>query len=130
MFIAKRHKRAIESFALADADGNVVKTFEVRCDPEECLVEYNRARNNIIRAEQLLNSAPSAEGYAAYGQAVLDILAIFFGEERTKEILAFFDDRYAEMVSEVMPFIVDVLEPRMREISKQQLAQVKKRHQK
>lgn len=127
MFIAKRHNRAIEAFALADADGRIVKTFEVDCDPEACLVEYNRARNNIIRAEQLLQSTPNEESYAAYGQAVLDVLAIFFGSERTNEILSFFDGRYAEMVSEVVPFIVDVLEPRMREISKQQLAKVKKR---
>lgn len=127
MFIAKRKKKVFETFALADEDGNIVHTYDVSCDPEEHLIEYNRAINKIIKAEQLIKEEPNPQNYEIYGAAVIDMMGIFFGEEASKEILAFFEDRYTEMITEVFPFITDVLMPKMREISEKELEKVRKR---
>ena len=127
MFIAKRKKKVFETFALADEDGNIVHTYDVSCDPEEHLIEYNRAINKIIKAEQLIKEEPNPQNYEIYGQAIIDMMGIFFGENASREILDFFEDRYTEMITEVFPFITDVLMPKMREISEKELEKVRKR---
>lgn len=130
MFIAKRRAKAIETFALADEEGNIVKKYDVDCDPETRLIEYTRAKNRVIRAEQIIAQEPSEDSYEAYGQAVLDMMGVFFGAESTQEILDFFDGRYAEMLLAVLPFVRDVLEPKMREISDKQMQEARKRRDK
>lgn len=127
MFIAKRKKKVFETFALADEDGNIVHTYDVSCDPEEHLIEYNRAINKIIKAEELIKEEPNPQNYEIYGQAIIDMMGIFFGEDASREILDFFEDRYTEMITEVFPFITDVLMPKMREISEKELEKVRKR---
>ena len=127
MFIAKRKKKVFETFALADEDGNIVHTYDVSCDPEEHLIEYNRAINKIIKAEELIKEEPNPQNYEIYGQAIIDMMGIFFGEDASREILDFFEDRYTEMITEVYPFITDVLMPKMREIGEKELEKVRKR---
>lgn len=127
MYIAKRRKKVIATFALADEDGNIVKQYDINCDPDTRLIEYNKAKNKIIAAEQLINAEPDEKNYAVYGQAVVDMLGIFFGAEAVTEILAFFEGNYSEMLLEILPFITDEIEPLMRKTAEDQLAEVKKR---
>lgn len=127
MYIAKRKEKVFETFALADEAGNIVKTYDVDCDAETRLIEYNKAKNAVIRAERLIAQEPSEESYEVYGQTVLDLMAIFFGEDNAQEILAFFDDRWAEMLMAVVPFITDVIEPRMKEVKEKQMAEARQR---
>lgn len=127
MFIAKRKKKVFETFALADEDGNIVHKYEVSCDPEEHLIEYNRAVNKIIQAERIIKEDPNPQNYEMYGQTVVDMLGIFFGEEAVTEILDFYESRYTEMITEIYPFITEVLMPKMREISEAELEKVRKR---
>lgn len=130
MYIAKRKARVIETFALADEAGNIVAKYDVDCDPETRLVEYNRAKNRVIAAEQLIAKEPNEDSYEAYGQAVLDMLGVFFGDQSAREILDFFENRYAEMLLAVLPFVRDVLEPKMREIGQAQMEEARKRRDK
>ena len=127
MYIAKRREKAIETFALADENGDIIKEFPVNCDPEQRLIEYNRAKNKVIAAEALLDKDPNEESYEKYGKTLLDMLGIFFGDNAIREILDFFEGNYSEMILEIIPFIRDVVEPRMREISDKQMAELKKR---
>lgn len=127
MFIAKRKKKVFETFALADEDGNIVHAYDVSCDPEEHLIEYNRAINKIIKAEELIKEEPNSQNYEIYGAAVIDMMGIFFGEDASMEILDFFEGRYTEMITEIYPFITDVLMPKMREIGEKELEKVRKR---
>lgn len=127
MFVAKRRKKEIETFALADENGEIVKTFDINCDPETRLLEYNRTKNKIIAAEKIINEAPNEENYERYGRAVVDMLGVFFGEDAVDEILDFYEGNYSEMLLEVFPFITEIIEPKMREISDRQMAEIKKR---
>lgn len=127
MFIAKRRKKALTTLALADEDGNIVHKYEIDCDPDKKLIEYNKAKNRIISAEQLINKDPDPANYEVYGQAVVDMLTIFLGADAVAEILAFYENNYSEMLLEILPFITDEVEPLMRKTAEAQLAEVKKR---
>ena len=127
MYIARRRKKVLATFALADDDGNIVKQFEVDCDPDTRLIEYNKAKNRIIAAERLIHTEPDVKSYEQYGRAVVDMIGVFFGDEAPAEILKFFEGNYTEMILEVLPFITDEVEPLMRKASEAQLAEVKKR---
>ena len=127
MYIARRRKKVLATFALADDDGNIVKQYEVDCDPDTRLIEYNKAKNRIIAAEQLIHAEPNTESYTKYGQAVVDMMGVFFGDKAVQEILEFYENNYTEMILELLPFITDEVEPLMRKTSEAQLAEIKKR---
>ena len=53
------------------------------------------------------------------GRAVLDLIEAVFGAEDGKVLVDFYDGRYLEMSREVLPFISQVIIPRLVEIRKE-----------
>lgn len=56
--------------------------------------------------------------FETLGNAMVDLLQAVFGEENAKILLDFYEDSYIEMSREVLPFISNVVIPRMIEIRK------------
>lgn len=49
-----------------------------------------------------------------FGDAVLSLLGLVFGDDGAAEILDFYEDAYAEMAVAVFPYIEDVIVPEIR----------------
>jgi hypothetical protein len=76
-------------------------------------------------AKELIQKEPqSAKAQEAFGTAVIAIFAVLFGKENTDKIIAFYDGRYAEMLSDIMPFIEDALLPKIKETSAEYAQQI------
>lgn len=122
---AKRKKEYAEEFQLVDDDGSVVKTIQVKLDADSVVRNLSEKHVALVRVlEDVRSVSVSSEpedkvrGLEVLGGAVTDMLEAVFGAGDTKAIVDFYDGRYIEMCSEVVPFITGVVIPGIRKIAK------------
>lgn len=123
---AKRNKTYEEEFQLTEADGRVVHTLHISLDADNMvrkLSEKYLALVHALKQVQGVSRASSEEellnGLEILGNAVSDMLEAVFGPEDAETIIAFYENRYLEMCQEVVPFITEVVIPRVRKISQE-----------
>lgn len=113
----KRKSKIKERLELCDETGAVVLPIDVEINVDD-IAKIANAQQVFIMAKELIQKEPqSAKAQEAFGTAVIAIFAVLFGKENTDKIIAFYDGRYAEMLSDIMPFIEDVLLPKIKEAS-------------
>ncbi len=123
---AKRSKKYVEDFELVDAEGNIKHTLHISLDADDMTVKINRkyvaltrALSETTEAKRKFETAEDLQGvFETLGNAMVDLLQAVFGEENAKILLDFYEDSYIEMSREVLPFISNVVIPRMIEIRK------------
>ena len=123
---AKRSKKYVEDFELVDAEGNIKHTLHISLDADDMTVKINRkyvaltrALSETPEAKRKVETAEDLQGvFETLGNAMVDLLQAVFGEENAKILLDFYEDSYIEMSREVLPFISNVVIPRMIEIRK------------
>lgn len=123
---AKRSKKYVEDFELVDAEGNTKHTLHISLDADDMTVNINRkyaaltrALSETTEAKRKAETAEDLQGvFETLGNAMVDLLQAVFGEENAKILLDFYEDSYIEMSREVLPFISNVVIPRMIEIRK------------
>lgn len=82
-------------------------------------VALTRALSETTEAKRKVETAEDLQGvFETLGNAMVDLLQAVFGEENAKILLDFYEDSYIEMSREVLPFISNVVIPRMIEIRK------------
>lgn len=123
---AKRSKKYVEDFELVDAEGNIKHTLHISLDADDMTVKINRKYVALTRtlsetteAKRKVETAEDLQGvFETLGNTMVDLLQAVFGEENAKILLDFYEDSYIEMSREVLPFISNVVIPRMIEIRK------------
>lgn len=103
----RRKSKVKETFHITDNDGREL-TVESILDPGEALPSWNRARNSIIRAQ-----TAKQPDFEALGRAILDVFAVFFGEEGAMKIIDFYGGNYTDMMEDVFPYINTILLPKL-----------------
>lgn len=123
---ANRSKKYVEDFELVDAEGNIKHTLHISLDADDMIAKINRkyvaltrALSETTEAKRKVETAEDLQGvFETLGNAMVDLLQAVFGEENAKILLDFYEDSYIEMSREVLPFISNVVIPRMIEIRK------------
>lgn len=125
---AKRKQLFTEDFELTEEDGAVIHTLHVALDPDNMAKKLSEKHMALVEAMQNISQIDvhknPEQGLETLGNAVTDILEAVFGSEDTKIIIAFYDNRYVEMCQEVVPFITQVVVPRIREMTQENKKQV------
>ena len=103
----RRKSKVKEIFRITDSEGREL-TVECVLDPGEALPAFNRAKNSVIRAQ-----TAKRPDFEALGRAILDVFAVFFGEEGTMKILNFYGGNYTDMMEDVFPYINTILLPKL-----------------
>lgn len=116
----KRSVKTIEELELADETGEVVEKIEVRLDvdglAEKASKEYVNLINIQKRVAGMKTEDVSPELLEEVGSAVLTLCRTVFGEADTNRIVAFYDNNWIEMCTNVIPFVIDVCIPQIRKI--------------
>ena len=124
---AKKQKRFVEDFQLVDENDNIFKTLHVKLSADDMLAKINRkytvlcqtlAETNEIK-HKVQSNKEIGDCLEKLGNAVVNLFEAVFGEEDTKTIVEFYENRYTEMCQEVVPFISNIVIPRITEIKKQ-----------
>lgn len=109
----ERAKRIVKEFELA---GEVIT---INLSADDIIKEFTKTQNDIIRADIEIKKA-QAEGVsvenmnqrvAMYGEAIIAMFRLIFGEETTEKILNFYENNYTEVIEMVFPFIQDEIIP-------------------
>lgn len=125
MFELKRSEKIVEQIKLGD------EIIEVNLDAGAIQARFTKGYNELLRAQSALNGATSdtldavSDKLEQYGNAVVGVLQVIFGEENTQKILAFYENNYTEMFTQIYPFIGEVIIPKISEVSKRKADELK-----
>lgn len=129
---AKRSKKVIEEFELVNENGQVVEQFDVELDAGATVEKLRKKHIALLRAQADVAHISAAIGdkkelgnaYEKLGYAVSDIIEAVFGETSARKILEFYESNYVEMAKEVLPFILNVVIPKLEEVAKENKKQI------
>ena len=125
MFELKRSEKIVEQIKLGD------EIIEVNLDAGAIQARFTKGYNELLRAQNALNGATSdtldavSDKLEQYGNAVVGVLQVIFGEENTQKILAFYENNYSEVFTPIYPFIAEVIIPKISEASKRKAEELK-----
>ena len=129
MYQIKRSEKLRDTLELRNEDGTTGATLEFVVDIDAVAGELRRNIADITAAEKALKKAASdkdyGEAYAQYGRAVDGIFAVCFGAENARRIAEFFEGNYIEMSFAIVPYIYEVILPRVNESLKRRREQLK-----
>lgn len=116
MYTIKRAPKIRETLRLEDGE----KTLEVKVDLDinEAVDRYWKYYENFCIARDAIQKSPSEVSQEQFGNAVLALFGFVFGGDQARDILSFYDGNYAEMLTDIAPFVLDVVYPKLREASK------------
>lgn len=124
---AKRSHKVTEDLELINERGEVEKVIHVSLDADEMVRTINDKYIALLdaqkEAQQIRAGKDDPEtisaAYEKLGNIVVDMFQAVFGVENTSDILDFYGDRTTEMCREVLPFVTQVILPRLRQISQE-----------
>ena len=115
----KRSEKIVDELELCDEGGNVVTRLDITVDIDSIAAELRKRLANVQNAEKLLKKAVSQEDYAAayelFGQTVNDVFGVCFGAENAQRIADHFEGDFIEMSVAVVPYVYDVILPKVNE---------------
>lgn len=127
-----RTRKIIETLELTGDNGKVTKTIDVNLDVGIIAKEYRDLCEKLGKAERQLKEAQKhndtetfEKTFEAYGETIIALLRLIFGENNAQTLLDYYENNYFEMSIKLVPFIFDVISPKIIEAvkaEKQQLA--------
>ena len=130
---ATRRKKCVETLELIREDGKREKTIEVEITAGKLARDLSREYVNLVRAQRKVQDMQAledqgagslADAYEQLGAAVITMMETVFGKEDTQTIMDFYENDYVEIVQQIMPFIINVILPKAREIAQENRKQI------
>lgn len=114
----KRKAHVVDEIHLEDNGKEL--TIKVDLQVERILREYNTAWAAIRQAQQKIQDMKTTEdgeeeAMVAMGESIMALFSVLFGTDQTKEILAFYDGAYLEMLGDFVPYISETIVPKIQE---------------
>ena len=124
-YVITRKNRIKEELQLCHADGTLALSVMVDLNIDEIGARVSKAYETLGAAQLTLEKSPNSEAaMKAYGEAVIAVFSIIFGEDDAAKILSFYEGNYTEMLLDVFPFIDGEIIPKVREASEARKAQL------
>jgi hypothetical protein len=129
-FKLERKKRIVKEIEL---NGEIIRA---EITPDAIIQQFNRCRNDIIRAQAEIAKAQTQKtadsdlekSYQAFGDAIISLLKLVFGQENTGKIIEFYQSNYTEMIEMIFPFIEDEIIPEFQEAVRSERERLKSRY--
>lgn len=103
-----------DEFVVENIAGEEELHLPVNIVVNDVLARYNRLRRLLGEAQEKLRQDPNCSEYQEYyGTIFVEILKIVFGESGAAQLLENYENKYERLLSDVAPFIVDVINPQM-----------------
>ena len=129
----KKKKKCVETLELIREGGKREKIIEVEITAGRLARDLSKGYVNLMRTQgkvrdmQALKDQDAeslADAYEQLGAAVMAMMETIFGKEDTRAIMDFYENDYIEIVQKVMPFIINVVLPKAREIAQENRKQI------
>lgn len=120
-----RKNRIVEELQLCHNDGSVAASIQVDLNVDTIASRVQKTYDALGAAQAAIEKDPeSPKLLEAYGDAIVAVFRVIFGDDGTDKILAYYEDNYTEMLLDIFPFINGEIMPKIRDASearKQQL---------
>ena len=114
MYTIRKVSDIHDELVIENSSGEVELRLPVDINIEDVLARYNRLRRLLGEAQEKLRTMPeSEECQSYYGTIFVEILKVVFGEEGCAKLLANYENKYEKLLSDVAPFIVDEINPKI-----------------
>lgn len=100
-------------------------TLHVDLNVDTILRRYLQTAGALAKAQQAARQGLTEEKVEALGAAILDLFSVIFGDAQAKQLIDFYDGAYTEMLTDVTPFIQDVVAPKVNEAQQRLMDQYK-----
>lgn len=125
MYQITRKNRIKETLQLCHANGDVAEEINVDLNVDVIAGRMNKAYEALGMAQNALGAnTNSPELLEQFGNAVMAVFDVIFGEDGRKRIVAFYENNYTEMLLDLFPFINNEIMPKIREASAQRKQQL------
>lgn len=119
MYVVKRKETFTETLRLEAPDGKT-EDIIVKLQPNPALLKNFRALQiKMIDLETNKNHLAEETAIEERGKCVVDMFVLLFGQQATEKILAFYEYNYVEMLTDIFPFIQEVIIPRLNMVAKE-----------
>ena len=125
MYELKRSEKICEQIKLGD------EIIEINLDAGAIQSRFIKNYRAVEVAEDALKDATidkmagMGEKLEAYGNAVIGVLQVVFGDENTQKIVSFYEGNFIEMFSEIYPLLTTVIMPKVNEVTKRKSENIK-----
>ena len=124
-YTVTRKNRIKEQLQLCHADGTVALVCDVDLNVDVIANRVSKAYETLAIAQNTLQESPrDARAMEAYGNAVIAVFDVIFGEENTQKIVEFYENNWSEMLLDLFPFINNEIMPKIQEASDERKAQL------
>lgn len=103
-----RIKEELQFFSTADADTPAL-VVDVDINTDEMGAAAKRAWDALGIATVTLQKGDTEEARGEYGQALVALFGVIFGDENAAKILEFYEGREGEMLVDLEPFFTDTM---------------------
>lgn len=126
MYTVTKRNAIEEELTIQNLKGEAELTLCVSLHVDDILAQYNRLRRILGEAQENLSKDPtSEEALTGYGAAVVAFFELIFGADGCQKLLDYYKGRYGDMLSDVAPFVVDVIQPQVNKAMKERAARYK-----
>lgn len=107
----------------------------INLDADSITREFRKRQIEIVHAEKAVRQLQKDgidklkidDALGIYGEAIISLFNLIFGDENTIKIIDFYEDNYIEMSQEVIPYINNVIYPQIQNVAQKQKEQLQKK---
>ena len=123
-----QRKQTIEDeLIIENSKGEETLRLPVKLHVDAILADYNRQRKLLGEFQYKVAEDPmSEEALMALGMCIVSFFKLIFGEEGGEKLLDFYENRYTEMLEDVAPYVVEVIQPQIDAAMRQRAERYKK----
>ena len=116
-YTINRKAHVIDEIRLEDNGRELVVKVDLQV--ERILKDYNKAWAEIGKAQKAIeeskkNPDSMDDAVTALGSSIMALFGLLFGADQTEKILDWYGGAYLEMLSDFVPYITDVIVPKIQ----------------
>lgn len=116
----KRTRPFLDTLELEDGDKQLTIVVNIHFERSAPLIR--KAQVALIEAEKAIQQdKKNPNNLEAYGNAVIALFAAVFGEQEAGKILQFYEGQYTDMLTDILPYILQVVIPSMQQYQKNKI---------
>lgn len=126
MYEITRRAKVKETLAVKNADGGVAFEVPVEINVDTFVGRWNKARTALADAQKAASDNKSEANAQRFGESVVALMRLVFGDDGAEKIIDFYENDYTEMLLDVFPFIADCIVPKVNAATADRVKQLKK----
>ena len=128
MYTIQKSEAFSDDLELKDAAGkNLILNIRLNITPQ-LAGQYRALQVRLLNLQKQAADKPGdPETIEQIGRAVSDVLALLFGAENLEKMAEFYERDFIAMLTDVFPYIREVIAPRFADLAKFRKAQLKRR---